>query len=45
MQCAAIKIEKKEGEKVEYNKMKVKQLKTLLGKLVLGWGFVNLYMT
>ena len=27
----AIKVEKKEGEKIDYNKMKVKELKTLLG--------------
>lgn len=26
----ALKVEKKEGEKVDYNKMKVKDLKTLL---------------
>lgn len=30
--CTAIKVEKKAGEQVEYNKMKVKELKTLLGE-------------
>lgn len=28
----ALKVEKKAGEKVDYNKMKVKQLKAILGK-------------
>lgn len=30
---SALKVEKKAGEKVDYNKMKVKQLKAILGKL------------
>jgi hypothetical protein len=29
-----MKVEKKEGEQVSYNKLKVKQLKTLLGNIV-----------
>lgn len=32
--CTAIKVEKKEGEKIDYNKLKVKELKALLGKFV-----------
>lgn len=36
----AIKVEKKEGEQINYNKMKVKQLKTLLGKLL----FLNIWV-
>ncbi len=31
----ALKVEKKEGEKINYNKMKVKDLKKLLGKLTI----------
>lgn len=32
----ALKVEKKAGEKVDYNKMKVKQLKAILGKTFAG---------
>ncbi len=32
--CSAVKIEKKAGEEVNYMKMKVKELKTILGFVI-----------